>query len=61
MSILVGRDEDFTPAIKKIMDKLENIEQAIIELSDCKCKSLPAPTTPVQPIPKLPQIKKKVK
>ena len=29
MSILVGRDEDFNPAIKKIMDKLELIKSDI--------------------------------
>ena len=51
MSILVGRDEDFNPAIKKIMDKLENIEQAIIELSDCKCVQ-PLPKPVLKPLPK---------
>ena len=40
MSILVGRDEDFNPAIKKIMDKLDKIEQALIELSN---KQIPKP------------------
>ena len=29
MSILVGRDEDFNPAIKKIMDELELIKSDI--------------------------------
>ncbi|MFA5543110.1 MAG: hypothetical protein WDA47_05005 [Bacilli bacterium] len=43
MAMPVDRDYDFDPAIKKIMNKLEEIDKSVQEL---KNKNIPAPKTP---------------
>ena len=48
MGIPIELERDFRPAIKQLSDRLDKIEQALIEISACKCNDKPAP----KPLPK---------
>jgi hypothetical protein len=46
MGIPIELEKDFKPAMKKIMDRLTAIEQALVELNTCEeCKVPVAPKT----------------
>ncbi len=43
MGIAIELERDFKPALKQLNDRLQKIEQAILEISQCKCEEKPKP------------------